>query len=331
LEHMPVMSGPRGAHRDARNRTDKCSVISLAVVSVGKIVREQHLPAIAVNPRFNLVATASRNASLDDVSSYRDIAALLASEPSIDAVSLCAPPRGRYDMARVALKAGKHVMLEKPPGASTGEVRDLEAIAKAQGVTLFTSWHSREAAGVPPARDWLQDRKVRSVRVDWKEDVRVWHPGQAWIFEAGGLGVFDPGINALSILTAILPGRLVLKDATLAVPANKAAPIAANLQFLLDGNAPVLAEFDFLQTGPQTWDIAVETDAGTLKLSRGGSTLDIDGTRVIETEDREYRNLYERFADLISNGESDVDLMPLNLVADAFLLGSRTVVDPFFE
>jgi D-galactose 1-dehydrogenase len=45
------------------------------------------------------------------------------------------------------------------------------------------------------------------VNVIWREDVRVWHPGQDWIWQPGGLGVFDPGINALSIITHILPAR----------------------------------------------------------------------------------------------------------------------------
>src|SRR3546814_4182786 len=88
-------------------------------------------------------------------------------------------------------------MLEKPPGATLSEVHALEALARKQGRTLFATWHSREAAAVEPARALLATRKIRSVRVEWKEDVRHWHPGQAWIWEPGGLGVFDPGINAL--------------------------------------------------------------------------------------------------------------------------------------
>jgi hypothetical protein len=79
------------------------------------------------------------------------------------------------------------------------------ALAARAGRTLFATWHSRFAPAVEPARQWLTPRRIRSVHINWKEDVRVWHPGQGWIFEPGGLGVFDPGINALSILTRILP------------------------------------------------------------------------------------------------------------------------------
>ena len=77
--------------------------------------------------------------------------------------------------------------------------------------------------GVDAARKWLASRTVRKVQVNWKEDVRVWHPGQKWIWKAGGLGVFDPAINALSIITKILPGTLVLRNADTAMYFAKAS------------------------------------------------------------------------------------------------------------
>ena len=179
--------------------------IKLAIVGVGKIVRDQHLPSIAKNPDFQLIATASRHGTVDGTPSYTSIEAMLAAVPEIDAVSLCMPPQYRYEAAHKALVAGKHVFLEKPPGATLSEVADLEALAKANGLSLFASWHSRYAPAVEAAKAFLAATTVNSVHVVWKEDVRHWHPNQAWIWQAGGLGVFDPGINALSIVTHILP------------------------------------------------------------------------------------------------------------------------------
>ena len=46
---------------------------------------------------------------------------------------------------------------------------------------------------------------------------------------------------------------------------------------------------------------------------------------------REYARLYRRFADLVDRRECDVDLSPFHHVADAFLLGRRTIVRPFEE
>lgn len=302
--------------------------IRLGLVGIGKIARDQHLPAITSGDDFELVAAASRNATVDGVANFRDIHGMLEGI-ELDAVSLATPPQGRHAIATAALAAGRHLMLEKPPGATVSEVRDLARLAAAQGVTLFTSWHSREASGVAAAQAWLADKSIRSVHIEWKEDVRHWHPGQDWIFEAGGLGVFDPAINALSIVTKVLPSALVLEQAVLHVPANRAAPIAAELDMRHAGEAPVRVELDFLQTGPQTWDIAIETDVGTLVLRRGGSELRIAGEEVALEPEREYACLYARFAKLIRAGESDVDLRPLELVADAFLLGRHEKAEPF--
>jgi D-galactose 1-dehydrogenase len=303
--------------------------IRLALVGLGKIARDQHLPAIAQTPGIELVAVASRNAALDGVASYASLDELLGRMPDIDAVALCTPPQARRAQAAAALAAGKHVLLEKPPGATVSEIAPLAAAAAASGKTLFATWHSRFAPAVEPARAYLAEHAIRSVTVEWKEDVRIWHPGQDWIFEPGGLGVFDPGINALSILTRILPRPFFLTGAELAFPSNRAAPIAADLAFSDETGLAIHAAFDFRQTGPQTWDIRVETDAGALTLSSGGAELFHDGRPLIVETEAEYRGVYRRFVDLIGRDASDVDLTPLAHVADAFMLGRRIVVDAF--
>ncbi len=305
--------------------------LRLALVGLGKIARDQHLPAIAATPGIDLVAVASRNARHDGVANFETLDALLASGTAFDAVALCTPPQGREALAAAALAAGKHVLLEKPPGATLSEITPLREAATWSGLTLFATWHSRFAPGVEPARALLATRKLRSVRIEWREDVRVWHPGQAWIFEAGGLGVFDPGINALSILTHILPHRVFVTRAVLDFPANKDAPVAAAIEMTNPAGLPIRADFDFLQTGPQTWDIRVETEEGDLVLSAGGAKLTDGGRVLVDEPAAEYRGLYGRFSDLIARRECDVDLAPLGLVADAFLLGRRRSVAKFRE
>lgn len=309
----------------------KATPIRIAVVGMGKIARDQHLPAIAGNPAFSLAATVSPNGEgLDGVAHHLSLEALLTNGPTVDAVALCTPPQVRYDLAAQALGRGLHVLLEKPPGATLSEVVAFEGLAAKTGVTLFASWHSRFAAGVEPARTWLAERSIDWVQITWREDVRVWHPGQTWIWESGGLGVFDPGINALSIATYILPNPFFLQQATLAVPANRAAPIASYLHFRDTAGASIKMDLDWRQTGPQTWDISVETDAGQCHLSQGGAVLSLPGGTQ-RSEDGEYPRIYARFAELIGEARCDVDTDPLRLVADAFLRGRRDTVEPFVD
>jgi D-galactose 1-dehydrogenase len=305
--------------------------IRLAIVGLGKIARDQHLPTIARSGDFELAAIASLHGRLDSVPCFASLSELIASNVGVDAVALCTPPQGRHAIAKQAIEAGLHVMLEKPPAATLTEAHSVEEMALQRGVTLFATWHSREAAAVAPARLWLAGQKIRSVLINWKEDVRRWHPGQTWIWESGGMGVFDPGINALSILTGILPDTPFVTGAELEYPSNCQAPIRAKLDLTDSHSTPIRADFDFLQTGEQTWEIIVETDAGRLHLSSGGAKLDLNGERIVDSGDVEYAGLYRRLAELIRSGRSDVDLSPFRLVADAFTLGRRTEVEPFYD
>jgi predicted dehydrogenase len=303
--------------------------VRIAIVGLGKIAHDQHIPAILGSEDFELVAGASREGSFPGIPMFRNIDELLVADVAVDAIAMCQPPQVRFDAAAKAIRAGKHVLLEKPPGATLAEVEGLVRYSEAAGTTLFAAWHSRYAPGVRPARAWLTERRINRVEIVWKEDVRRWHPGQQWIWEPGGLGVFDPGINALSIATFILPRHFFLHEGLLEVPANRDAPIAAELNMVGMSGAPVHAVFDWRQEGPQTWDIRVETDDGLLVLTHGGAHLTIDGIEREVGPEREYPNLYARFAKLIAESRSDVDRTPLRLVADAFMRCRRVTVDAF--
>ncbi|CCE95334.1 D-galactose 1-dehydrogenase [Sinorhizobium fredii HH103] len=307
------------------------SPIRIAIVGVGKIVRDQHLPALAKNADYQLIAAASRHGTVDGIDNFKSIEAMLEAVPAIEAVSLCMPPQYRYEAARTALEAGKHVFLEKPPGATLSEVADLQALAAAKGLSLFASWHSRYAPAVEAAKAFLASTTIRNVKIIWKEDVRHWHPNQEWIWAAGGLGVFDPGINALSIITHILPRPIFITAATLEFPENRDAPIAASIAFSDAQKLDVSAEFDWRQTGKQSWDIVADTEAGEMVLSEGGAKLAVNGKIVHDEPEQEYPMLYQRFAEIIKEGSSDVDLSPLRHVADAFMLGRRKFVEVFYD
>jgi D-galactose 1-dehydrogenase len=102
------------------------------------------------------------------------------------------------------------------------------------------------------------------------------------------------------------------------------------MTFHASTGAPIVVDLDWRPTGPPTWDIIVETEAGTLKLTGGGRSLSLpSGTRTLE--EREYPALYEHFAALVRERRSDVDIKPLQLVADIFLRAQRTTVDAFHD
>ena len=306
--------------------------MEIALCGIGKIARDQHVPSLETSDDWTLAATVSRHGTVDGVLAFTDLGSLFREMPDVGVVSLCTPPGPRFDQAKEALAAGKHVMLEKPPGASLAECHALSDLARAAGRTIYATWHSREATAVPAAKAWLAGKRLRRLAITWKEDVRRWHPGQEWIWEPAGFGVFDPGINALSILTEILADPIHVTGAVLEVPENRQTAIGASIEFAHPDGAEVSAVFDWRQEGEQTWTIEAETDAGHMVLSAGGETLSIDGKPVDPGEDGvrgEYPRLYANMARLVKDGGIDMDLRPLTIVADAMMLGRRDSVAPF--
>ena len=130
--------------------------VRIALAGIGKIALDQHVPSIAASPDWELAATISRHGRIEGVEAFSDIDSLLSGRPDIEVVSLCMPPAPRFEYAAAALRAGRHVMLEKPPGATLAECVALEALAREKGVSLYATWHSRQAAQVENAGGWLR-------------------------------------------------------------------------------------------------------------------------------------------------------------------------------
>jgi predicted dehydrogenase len=306
--------------------------VRMGIVGVGKIARDQHIPCISAGPEFKLLAVASRNNAVEGIASYPSLEQMLAGSPGLDAVAICTPPQAHYEAAKTILASGRHVLMEKPPCASLGQLDSLVHLATASGRSLYQTWHSQHARAVEPTARLLEQRRVRRVRITWKEDVRRWHPGQDWLWEPGGFGVFDPGMNALSILTKLIAEPIYPQAAQLLVPANCAAPIAAEIELRTDSGIEITASLDFRETGPQRWNIDFETDEGAMRLSAGGGHLTL-GENPVPADpgslDSEYAAIYRRFHELILRGESDVDTRPLQLVSDIFLVAKQIPVESF--
>ncbi len=306
--------------------------LKIGIVGLGKIVVDQHIPVIRANKKLELVAGCSPASRPDGVKAYNTLEEMLIAHPDIDAVSVCTPPQVRHAIAKQVIAAGKHCFLEKPPAATLGEAEDIKAAAAARGVTLLASWHSRYAPAVEQARAWIKARPIKDIKIVWKENVRQWHPGQKWIFEAGGMGVFDPGINSLSILTHIVPDVVLVKKADLHIPVNCAAPIQVEMDMVSTGGVPIRAEYDFLQTGIQTWSIFAEAQSGEkMALHLGGTEMEVDGKTVMKEKEAEYAGLYAHFLELVRGKTSDADFSPLRIVSDAMLLGNRINAPEYVE
>ena len=300
----------------------------IAILGFGKIAADQHVPSIEKNPRFELVASSSRSGK-GVGQTFTDWRELIRSVDGLEAVAITTPPEPRYEIARECILAGLHCLLEKPPTTGLSEINDLACLADGEKVTLYTTWHARHHRAVAAAARALAGKRIESMEIKWHEDVCKWHPGQKWIWEPGGFGVFDPGINAFSIATKIFPGGLFVKSAELCVPQGAETPIAAEVDFqspVADG--PLSASLDWRRSEDEEWTVTVNTTDGTeVRLEDGGATLLLNGEKRSESGLGEYPDIYREFVELIDQRRSSVDVAPLRLVADCLLAGSRRTVE----
>ena len=302
--------------------------IRIAILGFGKIAADQHVPSIYGNPRFELVASSSRSGQ-GVGRTFTDWREMIRSVDGLEAVAITTPPEPRYEIARECIEAGLHCLLEKPPTVGLSEIADLACLAEARQVTLFTTWHAQHNAAVTAAAQALAGKRIASMDIHWHEDVRKWHPGQQWVWQPGGFGVFDPGINAFSIATRIFPGGLFVKTADLHFPENAQTPIAVDAVFRSpQADGPLTASLDWRRTGGEEWTITLETADGlTVRLEDGGSKLLLDGKLQEDAGIGEYPDIYRTFVNLIDERKSLVDVAPLRLVADCLLTGSKKSVE----
>lgn len=303
----------------------------IAIIGLGKISQDQHVPVIGASDAFDLAAIVStRGLGHGGVPVFKTPAELYRALPDVGVVAVNTPPGVRHGIAHEALAAGKDVLLEKPPATTLSELADLEDFAKSKGRVLFATWHSIFNPAVDEARALIAKAGLRALHIEWREDVKKWHPGQDWVWEPGGFGVFDPGINALSILTHILPSIAFVKSAELTYPANRQTPIGAKLVLSDAKGTALTADFDWREKGDEKWHMMLTLgDGRAARLFKGGSALSIEGKTVVEAPSEEYQRIYRRFAELLETRRSNVDPAPLRIVADAMLLGRRLTTDAF--
>ncbi len=125
--------------------------INTGLLAYGMSGKVFHAPFIEHHPAFNFVAVTERNhknAQQDypNLKSYASVEALLADD-SIELVIINTPNNTHYTYAEMALKAGKHILVEKPFTATTAQAKALFALAKSVGKKALVYQNRRFDSG----------------------------------------------------------------------------------------------------------------------------------------------------------------------------------------
>ena len=116
-------------------------LLTIGIIGAGKVARGRHLPALAGLEGARVTALAdSAGEALEQTSAgfgiekkYLDYRGLL-DDREVEVVGICTPLATHFEIASLALEAGKHVLLEKPLAMNMDEAEAL--VARASGSHL---------------------------------------------------------------------------------------------------------------------------------------------------------------------------------------------------
>lgn len=144
----------------------------------------------------NLVGQNELKNQYPGVSVYRDVEETLARREEMDAVLIATPHPSHVEIGIAAAAAGLHLLVDKPVGVSTKEVKELAAAAKAKGVSLAMIFPVRNNPAYIKARELLDQGALgRLQRVVWVSNKWYRSPAyhasstwrSSWRGEGGGL------------------------------------------------------------------------------------------------------------------------------------------------
>lgn len=176
------------------------------------------------------------------VSNFETEYRALLARPDVDLVIVLTPMPQHGAMAKAALEAGKHVLVEKPLAVDLSEASDLVALAERSTNYLVCAPFTTLSPTFQTIRRRI-DRgdigRVVSARgrygwagPDWTD----------WFYKPGGGALFDLGVYNLTTLTGLLgPARRVSAMSGVAIPERDIQ--GSKLRVEADDNAHVLLDF----------------------------------------------------------------------------------------
>ncbi|MBQ9663170.1 MAG: Gfo/Idh/MocA family oxidoreductase [Oscillospiraceae bacterium] len=144
-------------------------MIKIGILGCGKIAQVRHIPEYAANPDCELVGfyNPTKSRAEDMAAKYGgvayDTAEELLSNPEIDAVSVCAANYAHAELTIKALKAGKHVLCEKPMAVTLSDCEEMVKTAKECGKLLMIGQNQRLAKAHVVARQLLEEGAIGDV------------------------------------------------------------------------------------------------------------------------------------------------------------------------
>ena len=187
-------------------------IIRVAVIGTG-FGQAVHIPGFQRHHRTEVAAIyhrdlekASAIAATHQIPYASDRLSDILSRDDIDAVSIATPPFLHYEMAKQAIAAGKHLLLEKPITLTATEAKELYHLAADQGIVAIADFEFRFIPAWQLLAEYLQQGYIgqpRLVKIDWLVASRA-NPQRPWNWysrrEMGGGALGAVGSHAFDYI-----------------------------------------------------------------------------------------------------------------------------------
>lgn len=207
-------------------------MIHVGIIGCGRIAQERHIPEYEAHPSAEVIALFDVNeararelAARSGARVYGSVEELLA-DPNVDAVSICSANAAHAEHTIAALRAGKHVLCEKPMATTIEDCEAMVAAARETGRTLMIDQNQRFARAHVRAKELLDEGRIGRV-LSFRTTFGHGGP-ESWSVEKGtGSWFFDParaamgamadlGVHKTDLIQFLLGSRVVEVTARIA-------------------------------------------------------------------------------------------------------------------
>lgn len=205
--------------------------MKIGIIGCGKIAQVRHIPEYAAHPHCELKGFYDLNKARAEELAAKyggvayDTAEELLTDPEIDAVSVCAANYAHAELTVKALKAGKHVLCEKPMATTLADCEEMVKVAKEEGKLLMIGQNQRLTKAHMLAKQMVEDGelgKVLTFRTSFGHGgPETWSitPGNnTWFFDKtkAAMGAMaDLGIHKTDLIQYLLGQKVVRTTAKL--------------------------------------------------------------------------------------------------------------------
>jgi len=314
-------------------------MIHIGIIGCGKIAQVRHLPeyadnsAVKIHGLFDLnQQRAAELAEKYGAKTYASYEALLA-DPEIDAVSVCSSNNSHAEIAIAALKAGKHVLCEKPMATTQADCEEMARVAAESGKRLMIGQNQRLAGAHVKAKELIDAGEIGRI-VSFQTSFRhggpeTWSidPGaNTWFFDkkTAAMGAMaDLGIHKTDLIQHLVGQTVVEVTAQLATLDKKFAdgsPITVDDNaiciYRMDGGCMGTMTASWTDYGPEDNSTVLYGTEGvlsiytnpehTLVLNRKDGSVEYFDVDQIQTNDNQTKSgIIDLFVDYVLDPEKE--------------------------